>query len=133
MAQRPWVTSNEIRDWSERQSVKNRNDEKLAIDISRAEAYVINYTRNQFYDEKRYPNLPEPVRIAVLMLAEQYAANSAEFSTGVGTFRSESFDDYSYTLADTAFKIDNLDLGPLLDEFIDSTGKGNMTMKMRKL
>lgn len=133
MIQRPWVMPIEVREWSERESVKNRSDQKLAIDITRAEAYVINYTKNSFDDDKLYSTLPNDVRIAILMLAEQYAANSSELSTGVGSYKSESFDDYSYTLADTAFKIDNLDLGPLLDDFIDTRGKGDVTMKMRKL
>jgi hypothetical protein len=135
MAARPWVTPQEVRDWSERQSVKNRSDDKLAIDITRAEQWVINYTRNNFSDPDRYPVIPEPVRIAVLILAEQFAANSANLGAagGGGTFKSERFDDYSYTLADTEFQIDNLDLGSLLDEFADRSGPGNIVMKMRKL
>ncbi len=134
MATRPWATPQEVRDYSERQSVKDRNDAKLTIDISRAEQYVIQYTGNRFEDESKYATLPASVKTAVVLLAESYAADAAGLSSGVGAFKSESFDDYSYTMADTAYKIGNLDLGPLLDEYITASGgKGEITMRMRKL
>jgi hypothetical protein len=135
MATRPWITPDEVRDWSERPAVQSRSDNKLKIDITRAELWVINYTNNTFSDPELWPQIPESVRIAVLMLAEQYAANAASLGTGAGggMFKSEKFDDYSYTLADTDFQIDNLNLASLLDEFIDKAGSGNVVMKMRKL
>ena len=135
MATRPWVTPQEVRDWSEREAVTQRSDEKLRVDIFRAEQWVISYTRNTFSDPDRWPTIPEQVRIAVLILAEQYAANAANLGSagGGGAFKSERFDDYAYTLADTDFQIDNLKLGALLDEFIETAGPGNVVMKMRKL
>ena len=136
MAARPWVTPQEVKKWSERPSVKKRSKERLEIDIFRAEQYVITFTRNDFSDSTRWPTIPKQVRIAVIMLAEQYAANAASLGAGgaaSGMFKSERFDDYSYTLADTDFQIDNLKLGALLDEFIEQAGPGNAVMKMRKL
>ena len=135
MATRPWVTPQAVRDWTERPAVKNRSDEKLSVDIFRAEQYVITYTRNTFADPVRWLDIPEPVRIATLILAEQYAANAANLGmgTGGGAFKSERFDDYSYTLADTDFQTDNLKLGALLDEFVETKGPGNVVMNMRKL
>ena len=128
MAARPWVTPQEVRDWSERPGVRNRSDERLRVDIARAELWVINYTRNRFDG----PEVPEPVRIAVLLLAEQYATNAAGGGGASGMFKSERFDDYSYTLADSDFLIDNLNLADLLSEFV-SADTGTMVMKMRKL
>ena len=135
MATRPWVTPQEVRDWTERQGVKERSDDKLRVDIFRAEQYVITYTRNTFSDSDRWPVIPDPVRIATLILAEQYAATAVNLGTGAGggAFKSERFDDYSYTLADTDFQIDNLKLGVLLDEFIENRNPGNVVMKLRKL
>ena len=135
MATRPWITTQEVRDWTERQAVKDRSCDKLKVDIFRAEQYVITYTRNTFSDFNRWPSIPDQVRIAVLILAEQYAANAANPGTGAGggAFKSERFDDYSYTLADTDFQIDNLKLGALLDEFIENQNPGNVVMKLRKL
>ena len=136
MATRPWVTPQDVIKWSERPSVQKRSKARLKVDILRAEQYVIAYTRNSFSDPVRWPVIPEQVRIAVMMLAEQYAANAAALGAqgaASGMFKSERFDDYSYTIADTGFQIDNLKLGALLDEFIEQVGPGNVVMKMRKL
>ena len=48
MAERPWVTPQEVRDYSEIPSVQKRSDTRLAVDIARAEQYVITYTHNTF-------------------------------------------------------------------------------------
>lgn len=136
MAARPWVTPQEVRDYSDRPRVVERTDAKLTIDISRAEQYVINYTHNRFEDPEKYPTIPEPVRTAVILIAEAYAAYAVDFGAGAGTYKSESFDDYSYTAADTAYIISNLDLAPLLDEFIEAENgkvKNAVVMRMRKL
>lgn len=133
MATRPWVTPEDVRAYSDRQSVKDRTDAKLAIDISRAEQYVINYTRNRFEDPEKYPEVPAPVKTAVILIAEAYAADAAGLGAGVGNFKSETFDDYSYTVADTAYKLGNLDLGSLLDEYVEPVAKNTVTMRMRKL
>lgn len=136
MAARPWVLPQEVRDYTDRPSVKERADAKLSVDISRAEQYVISYTHNRFEDPEKYPTIPEPVKTAVILIAEAYAAYAADFGAGAGTFKSESLDDYSYTAADTAYIIGNLDLGPLLDDYVESEQakvKNAVNMRMRKL
>ncbi len=136
MATRPWASPQDVRDYTDRPLVQTRTDAKLAIDISRAEQYVINYTHNHFEDPEKYPTVPESVKTAVILLAEAYAAYAVDFGAGSGTYKSESFDDYSYTAADTAYIIGNLDLAPLLDEFVETENgksKNAVTMRMRKL
>ena len=130
MAARPWVTPDEVRAYTDRQNVKGRTDEKLAFDIARAELYVIKYTRNKF---EKYDEIPEPVKIAVILIAEAYAVYAVNFGDGFGTYKSESFDDYSYTAADTEYILSNLDLSSLLEEFILPETKNTVTMRMRKL
>jgi len=132
MATRPWVTPQEVRDYTEYSEVQNRTDERLAMDIARAELYVIAYTRNDFSDPEKFPALPESVRMAVILIAEMYAFNAA---TGKGgSYKSETFDDYSYTMRDTDAKLDNLLLGPLLDEYVIGVAAGtDVVMRMRKL
>ena len=135
MANRPWVTPEEVKDYSDRKSVKDRDDSKLVIDISRSEMYVISYTRNKFDDEVKYPVIPEPVKNAVVLLAETYAAGAAGLGGDAevsGNFKSETFDDYSYNIIDSATKIDNLDLGFLLDDYIVENN-GTVSMRLRKL
>ncbi len=133
MATRPWVTPQEVRDYTDRQSVIDRTDEKLAIDIARAELYVIKYTRNRFDDDEKYPTAPEPIKIAVILIAEAYASYAIDFGNGAGTYKSESFDDYSYTAADMEYITSNLDLSSLLEEYIEPLTKNTVTMRMRKL
>ena len=132
MAARPWVTPGEIIEYSDRQSVKNRENAKLIIDISRAEMYVIKYTNNKFDDDEKYPIIPESVKTAVILLAETYAASGAEPVEHGGNYKSGSNDDYSFTLADTTDRADGLDLASLLDEYVVLKQNG-INMKIRKL
>lgn len=125
--ERPWVTPKEVRDYSEFESVQKRTDKKLAIDISRAEQYVIDYTHTRFED---YSELPEAVKNAVIILAELYAHNAVERTKQM---KSETFDDYSYTAESTILNISDLDLPSLLDEWVNPNPNGRVTMRMRKL
>lgn len=127
MAKRPWVTPEEVREYSAVPEVKNRSDVQLAIDIARAEQYVITYTHNDFSDVEE---IPPSVKLAVLILAENYGHSAVLISKGV---KSETFDDYSYTAADSAFAIGDLDLAALLDDFIKAGNNGTITMRMRRL
>lgn len=125
MAKRPWATPADVREYTDRESVKARTDAKIAVDITRAEQYVIAYTNNDF---SRPKCVPPAVKTAVILLAEHYGGQA---KSG-GTMKSESFDDYSYTAAEGTL-VDLLDLRPLLDEFVEFTPKGSVTMKLRKL
>lgn len=133
MAERPWVTPQEVRDYSEIESVQSRSDERLAVDISRAEQYIVTYTHNRFAD---YETVPSPVRTATILLAEAYAmyANYVK-KTGGGTLKSETFDDYAYTAGDTSLEtlIGALDLAALLDDYVVSQANQSVTMRMRRL
>lgn len=62
MAERPWVTPEELKEYTEFEEVKNRADSKLKIDISRAESWVIDYCNNRFDDPEKYPEIPENVK-----------------------------------------------------------------------
>ena len=132
MAERPWVTPQDVREYTDRKSVANRTDERLMIDISRAEMWVIRYTNNRFDDAEKFPEIPAAVRTAVILLAELYASDAADIAKRGGKFRSESFDDYSYTKVDVEDCIRDLDLGALLDDYI-VRDTGNMNMRMRRL
>lgn len=94
MAVRPWVTPEDVKSYSDREKVQTRSDEKLKVDISRAEQYVIQYTQNRFDDAAKYPAIPTEVKTAVILIAEVYGNTAAD---GKGEFKSETFDDYSYT------------------------------------
>lgn len=131
MAERPWVTPAEVKAYTDYKAVSERDDAKLKVDISRAEQYVISYTNNSFASADI---LPEPVKTAVMLLAEAYAYNSsADAKTGSKRMKSEAFDDYSYTADDVYLSIDDLDVKVLLDPYVMAEAKKGVTMRMRKL
>ena len=127
MAKRPWVTPQEVREYSEIPAVQKRTDARLAVDIARAEQYVITYTHNTFEGEEEIP--PE-VKTAVLILAEAYGHNSVQAAREV---KSETFDDYSYTAEASSISIDGLDLAALLDAYVKAEPKNGVTLRMRRL
>lgn len=129
MAERPWVTPQEVRDYSEIPTVQERSDARLAIDIARAEQYVITYTHNSFKDAEE---IPQPVKAAVIILAEAYARSATSKFITQG-LQSESFDDYSYTAADGTVDYSSLGLAALLDDFVITAANGSVFMRMRKL
>ena len=130
MADRPWVSPQEVKDYSEIKAVQQRTDARLKIDISRAEQYVISYTHNDFSE---YNTIPSAVKNAVILLAENYA-HAAVMSSKQE--KSETFDDYSYTAfssADISADVSNLWLDSLLDEYVKVKARGNVTMRMTVL
>lgn len=127
MADRPWITPQEIRDYTESKAVQERTDARLTCDISRAEQYVISYTGNDFSE---YEEIPHNVKTAVILLAEAYGYNSI-FSAKEIT--SETFDDYSYTAESRTIDLNTLGLDFLLDGFKNVKPKNGVTMRLRRL
>ena len=120
MAKRPWVTPQEVREYSEIPAVQNRTDARLTVDIARAEQYVITYTHNTFEDLEE---VPQEVKTAVILLAEAYGHNSVIVSRDV---KSETFDASS-------IGVDGLDLAALLDGFVIAEPTNGVTLRMRRL
>lgn len=127
MADRPWVTPEEVKEYSEIAEVQQRSDARLAVDIARAEQYVITYTHNSFKNEKE---IPSSVRTAVLILAEVYGYNAGITAKKI---KSETFDEYSYTTETSKINIEALDLAALLDDFVKTEPRNGVTLRMRKL
>lgn len=127
MAARPWLTPQELREYSEIKAVQERTDARLTVDVARAEQYVITLTHNDF---KNYEIIPTEVKTAVLILAEAYAHNAVLLSNNK---KSETFDDYSYTVESSGISLDSLDLSSLLDAYVLNESKNNIKMRLRKL
>lgn len=127
MAKRPWVTPQEVKEYSEIPAVQQRSDARLMVDIARAEQYVITYTHNSFEDKEE---IPAAVKTAVLILAEAYGHNAVVAAKEV---KSETFDDYSYTTEAKEISAEALDLAALLDEFVVKEPRNGVTLRMRKL
>lgn len=131
MAERPWATPEELKEYTEFEEAKNRADSKLKIDISRAESWVIDYCNNRFDDPEKYPNIPENVKTAVLLIAEAYAHNAVE-QTKV-RLKSETFDDYSYTAESSIIDVGKLGVESLLDDYVVVQPLNGVTMRLRSL
>lgn len=127
---RPWTTPEELKAYSELKEVQERKDDKLKFDISRAEMKIISITNNRF-DGEEVTELPEPVKMATILVAEAYAKNAVE--AGKKKIKSETFDDYSYTAESGLIEIESLDLAGLLDDYVIEKGSGKIVMKLRKL
>lgn len=133
MADRPWVLPEDVKAYTEIESVQGRSEERLTVDIARAEQYVISYTHNRFTD---CSEIPPPVRTAVILLAETYASYASQLKkTSGGALKSETFDDYAYTAGESTVEdlIKALDLDALLDEFLIAEPRSGVTMRLRKL
>lgn len=128
--QRPWVTPGEVKDYTSHKGVQDRPDEKLKFDIARAELKVISITNNRF-DGDKYEEIPEPVKMAVILVAEAYAKNTVESTKK--QIKSETFDDYSYTSEASTIDLGALDLEELLADYIVPEGIGKVVMKMWSL
>lgn len=124
---RPWVTPEEVKTYTDHKEIAERSNEKLKTDIFRAEQKVISITHNNF-DSEELEKIPESVKIAVMILAEAYANNSIEKSKK--QIRSETFDDYSYSLDSGIIDIDSLDLDYLLKDYMLEAGNGNVILRM---
>ena len=136
MAGRPWVTPGDVKEYTDNPLVQARSDGKLATDVLAAEEWVISHTNNRFAGTEP---IPQAVRTAVILIAEQYAIRAVENGTaGVqgegGTVKSETFDDYSYTLADPASAgLDWNAVYALLEAYRQDDPKYGVELRLRKL
>jgi hypothetical protein len=129
-AQRPWITPEDVKNYTSQKDVREREDNKLKFDIIRAELKVISITNNRF-DADEYEEIPEPVKMALILITEAYAKNIVESTRK--QIKSETFDDYSYTSDSSMIDLDDLDLEELLSDYIIQDGIGKVVMKMRAL
>lgn len=127
--ERPWITAEEVIAYSDLSNVTSRSPVKLGIDIRRAESYIIKYCNNDFSDEEYKDSIPEDVKVADILLAEYFAHNKAM----IGSKKSETFDDYSYTVDDSTIDVTSLGLDTLLGPYVKTKPAGNVNMRMRRL
>ena len=128
---RPWIEPQQIREYTSSPKVEARTDTQLAYDIARAEKYVIFHTHNSFDSEEYENGLPSDVTMAVILLAEAYAKQA--ITQKEGAMKSETFDDYSYTVDTEADIADSLGLGTMLAEYVLPEDRGKVVMNLRKL
>lgn len=120
---REWVTPEELINYTDDKSIKNKSEVKIKVLISLAKAKINQYCNTDFDNESEYPQIPEDIKNAMLILLESLCHNDNLQSSG--SIKSEKFsDDYSYTAEDTYTQIefDNLGISSLLDKYKKSNG-----------
>lgn len=129
---RPWITPNELVQFTEHEGVKNKSPTRMDVMISLAESKIIAYCKHDFSDEEKYPELPEEVKNATLILADALCYNDSLRTSG--KLKSESYDDYSYSVdvTETSTDFDILGITSLLDPFV-LDDSGNLFMRVSVL
>lgn len=132
MADRPWITSQEIKDYTDYPKVQNRTDIKLQTDIIRAENYIIQKTNNDFADNDKYPVIPPDIKLATMLIAEFYANTATQDPQK--QYKSETFKDYSYTVDNAVTNVTDIDIEALINPYIIAeSANSKVNMKLRKL
>lgn len=126
MAKRPWITANELTDFSNHKEVIDTNSVRTTVLISLAESKIIAYCHHDFSDDEIYPSIPEEVKNAALILSDALVYND-NLRNDV-SIKSQTFDDYSYTAEETLVPVsfDELGLSTLLDNYVLDNTSGNL-------
>lgn len=123
------ITTNKVIGYTEFDSVKNRDIDKIEKDILQAETEIFNICNHKFTDEK-YATLPEEVSLAITKLAEYYALVNSDESLVKG-YKSENIEGYSYTLGDTTTRVKKPDIYNLIKSYIVDEEVKTETVRFR--
>ena len=136
MVTRPWLTTEELKEYTDFEKVKNRSDKKLQTDITRAENYLIHRTNNDFASDS-YSEIPMDIKLAALLVAEHYSVSASvdkQSDCLHSDFQGETFKDYSYSKKGITDKsVDDVDIDALISRFIVLPTIGTVNLKLRKL
>ena len=59
--QRPWISPDDVKEYTDYPEVAERSEGKLKQDILRAEMKIIKITNNRFDDDEKYPEISLPL------------------------------------------------------------------------
>lgn len=122
------ITPDELKEYSVFESVTERKNELLEMDIIEAESYIESeFTLIKSLD--KYVPLPKKLKLALLKVAQFYALVNSDESMVKG-YKSEKMGDYSYTLKDgSSFAFP--DIQALMSEFIEGEPPGDNDVFLR--
>lgn len=127
---RLWITVEELINFTEHDEVKNKSVVKTTVMISLAESKIIAYCKHDFSDEEKYPELPDDVKNATLILADALCYNDSLNISG--KLKSETYDDYSYTMdvSEVSTDFDSLGISTLLDPYVIPDDYGDLFLRV---
>lgn len=113
-----YITPKELKTYSEFESVQERSDESLLLDIIEAESDLESTLRQPISEVLDVDGkLPEKLRIALLKLAQFFALINSDDSIQKG-YTSEKMSDYSYTIG-SGDSLKKPDIAGLINGFIN--------------
>lgn len=126
----PWITANDLFAFTERDEVKNKSAVKVSAIISIAESKIKEYCKHDFTDEEKYPTVPKEVVNATLILADALCYNDSLRTSGI--LKSETYDDYSYTVdvSEISTDFDMLGISSLLKPYVSSEDSGDLFFRV---
>lgn len=124
----PYVTPEEVIDYTEDEDLKKRPLSKIKFDIVRAESKVFSLCNQDF---SSMDELPSPVKLSIILYAEYYALGAIKLKN-INKYKSESYDDYSYQLSED--EIPEPDIYNLIEPYIITHNeKKRIGFSLRKL
>lgn len=131
MAKQPWVTPEELKEYTSFEDVKKCSDIKLRVMIQRATNRIINYTHNSFcYSENdSEKEVPDAIKNIAILVAEALSHN--EHIVTMKRIKSETYDDYAYTAEYQEISIDDI-LADIPEMYLKSSN-GTISFEMFKL
>lgn len=108
------IIPQDVIEYTESEKVKSRAENKLQMDIRRAQSKVLQHIRRTEDDELFKEGVPQAIKDALILYAEYFALK--EIDKQSSGMQSESFDDYSYTRSNVS--IEEPDVFDLLDDYI---------------
>ncbi|MGE8207676.1 protein YqbG [Heyndrickxia sp. NPDC080065] len=124
------IAPSDLKDYTDFETVKERDSKKLEKDILEAEVEVESIVGHDFSDEE-YKPLPDKAKLAMLKMAQYFALINSDESIIKG-YKSEKISDYSYTLAD-GNSLRKPDVYTLLKDFIANPENKGFRLRMRSI
>lgn len=124
------ITPLDLKGYSTFESVRERPDSLLELDILEAETFIEKQLAEPLTE---YTPLPKKLRLALLKVAQFFALVNSDESITKG-YKSEKIGDYSYTMGDgTSMSLP--DVSDLLEKFAkaEEQPKSGLFLRMRPL
>lgn len=131
MAERPWVTPEELKEYTEFEEVRTAPTASSKLTSPGRRAGSSTTATTDSTTRRNTPKSRRMSRTAVLLIAEAYAHNAVE-QTKV-RLKSETFDDYSYTAESSIIDVGKLGVESLLDDYVVVQPLNGVTMRLRSL
>lgn len=125
----PYITPQELIDFTPIDAIKNRSTTLLTYDILEATAEIDQICGHDFNDTTVYPSIPDAVKLAALKLSQYFSIVNSDESV-IKAIKSQNIGDFSFS----SDGVEKPSVMHLLRPYITSTPKtGNVRMRLSSL